>query len=83
MLGTLCRAPPDDEDRTMDALNTLRAILVGCAFVAAVLLTFQGQWFPAAVMFAGIAAHGGLWVYLRAQKRRDAANDPLHGLLEH
>ena len=67
----------------MDALNTLRAILVACAFVAAVLLTFQGQWFPAGVMFAGIAAHAGLWVYLRAQKRREAAEDPLHGLLEH
>ncbi|GGI05583.1 hypothetical protein [Egicoccus halophilus] len=57
----------------MDALNTLRAILVGCAFVAALLLAFDGQWVPAAVLFAGILAHFGLWGYLRAQRRRDAA----------
>jgi uncharacterized membrane protein len=58
----------------VDALNTLRAVLVGLAFVAAVILSFDGQWVPAAVMFLGIAAHFGLWWYLRAQKRRDAAN---------
>jgi CHASE2 domain-containing sensor protein len=57
----------------VDALNTLRAVLVGLAFVAAVILSFDGQWVPAAVMFLGIAAHFGLWGYLRAQKRRDAA----------
>ncbi len=66
----------------MDALNVLRAILVGCAFVAAILLTFQGQWFPAAVMFAGIAAHFGLWAYLRREKRAAAQADPLHELSE-
>ena len=64
----------------MDALNTLRAILVGCAFVAAVLLAFEGEWFPTAVMAAGIAAHFGLWAWLRAQKRREAEQDPLAGL---
>jgi CHASE2 domain-containing sensor protein len=58
----------------VDALNTLRAVLVGLAFVAAVILSFDGQWVPAAVMFLGIAAHFGLWGYLRAQKRRDAAD---------
>jgi CHASE2 domain-containing sensor protein len=57
----------------VDALNALRAVLVGLAFVAAVILSFDGQWVPAAVMFLGIAAHFGLWGYLRAQKRRDAA----------
>jgi hypothetical protein len=57
----------------MDALNTLRAVLVGLAFIAAVILGFDGQWVPAAVMFAGIAAHFGLWWYLRVQKRQDAA----------
>ena len=65
----------------MDALNTLRAVLVGCAFVAAVLLVSQGLWVPAAVMFAGIAAHFGLWVWLRAQRRREAPpGDTLGGL---
>jgi CHASE2 domain-containing sensor protein len=57
----------------VDALNTLRAVLVGLAFIAAVILSFDGQWIPAAVMFLGIAAHFGLWWHLRAQKRRDAA----------
>ncbi|MFA9432647.1 hypothetical protein [Egicoccus sp. AB-alg2] len=61
----------------MDALNTLRAILVGCAFVAAVLLAVDGQWVPAAVLFVGILAHFGLWGYLRAQKRRDAEQQGL------
>lgn len=59
----------------MDALNTLRAILVGVAFIAAVLLAFDGQWVPAAVLGVGIAAHFGLWAWLRAEKRRAA--DPL------
>jgi CHASE2 domain-containing sensor protein len=57
----------------MDALNTLRAVLVGLSFIAAVILAFDGQWIPAAVLFVGILAHFGLWGYLRAQKRRDAA----------
>jgi hypothetical protein len=56
----------------VDALNTLRAVLVGLAFVAALILSFDGQWVPAVVLFVGIAAHGALWGYLRAQKRRDA-----------
>lgn len=58
----------------MDALNTLRAVLVGCAFVAALLLLSRGMWVPAAVLFAGIAAHLGLFVWLRAQRRREAAS---------
>jgi CHASE2 domain-containing sensor protein len=57
----------------MDALNTLRAVLVGLAFIAAVILSFDGQWVPAAVMFVGIAAHFGLWGWLRAQKRRESS----------
>jgi hypothetical protein len=54
----------------MDALNTLRAVLVGLAFVAALILAFDGRWVPAAVLGVGIAAHFGLWAYLRAEKRR-------------
>jgi CHASE2 domain-containing sensor protein len=64
----------------VDALNTLRAILVGISFIAALLLAFSGQWIPAAVLGAGIAAHFGLWAWLRAEKRRDAEADPLAGL---
>lgn len=54
----------------MDALNTLRAILVAVAFVAAILLGARGEWLPAVVMFAGILAHFGLWGYLWRQKRQ-------------
>ncbi len=63
----------------MDALNTLRAILVACAFVAAILLAVQGQWTPAAVLFAGIGAHLWLFGYLRSERRkaRDRAFDQL------
>jgi hypothetical protein len=55
----------------MDALNTLRAILVGFAAVAATLLAVGGQWLPAAVMLLGILAHGALWLHLFLQRRRD------------
>jgi hypothetical protein len=61
----------------MDALNTLRAVLVGFAAIAAVLLGVRGQWVPTAIMVAGIAAHAGLWIHLRAQKRREAEEFPL------
>jgi hypothetical protein len=64
----------------VDALNTLRAVLVGLAFVAALLLAFDGQWVPAAVLGVGIAAHFGLWAWLRADKRRRAEADPLADL---
>lgn len=65
----------------MDALNTLRAILVGVALVAAMLLALQGSWVPAGVMFVGILAHFWLFAYLRAERRKAAEADPLHGLL--
>lgn len=55
----------------MDALNTLRAILVACAAVAAVLLGLRGEWAPALVLAAGITAHGVLWVVLWRQRIRD------------
>jgi Flp pilus assembly protein TadB len=56
----------------LDALNTMRAILVAFAAVAAVLLGVRGEWTPALVLTLGIGAHGLLWVYLRRQRRRDA-----------
>jgi CHASE2 domain-containing sensor protein len=57
----------------VDALNTLRAVLVATAFVAAILLAVRGQWFPAGVMAAGILAHFGLWAHLWKQRRDDEA----------
>ncbi len=56
----------------MDALNTLRAILVAFAAIAAVLLGVRGEWTPALVLGLGIAAHGLLWMYLWRQRRRDS-----------
>jgi Flp pilus assembly protein TadB len=55
----------------VDALNTLRAILVAFAAVAAVLLGVRGEWTPALVLTAGIVAHGLLWLYLWRQRARD------------
>jgi len=57
----------------VDALNTLRAILVAFAAVAAVLLGVRGEWTPALVLTLGIVAHGLLWVHLFRQRRRDGA----------
>jgi hypothetical protein len=53
-------------------MNTLRAILVAFATVAAILLGVRGEWTPALVLTAGIAAHGLLWVYLWRQRRQDS-----------
>lgn len=66
----------------MDALNTLRAVLVAFAAVAAILLTFQGQWFPAGILGAGILAHLALFAWLRMDKRRRAEHDPFQQLLQ-
>jgi len=66
----------------VDALNTLRAVLVAIAAIAATLLAFQGQWFPAAVLGAGIAAHLALFAYLRADRRRSGESDPFEQLLQ-
>jgi Flp pilus assembly protein TadB len=55
----------------VDALNTLRAILVACAAVAALLLGLRGEWAPALVLAVGITAHGLLWLYLWRQRVRD------------
>lgn len=56
----------------MDALNILRAVLVACAFVAALLLSFRGMWIPAVVLFLGIVAHLALFLYLHVQRRHEA-----------
>jgi hypothetical protein len=66
----------------MDALNTLRAVLVAFAAVAAILLTFQGQWFPAGILAAGIIAHLALFAWLRIDRRRSAGDDPFDRLLQ-
>ncbi len=57
----------------MDALNTLRAVLVGCALIATAILATQGMWIPVTVLTVGIAAHLALFVHQRgrrSQRRR-------------
>lgn len=68
---------PPDPGAAVDALNTLRAILVGITFVITLMLAADGQIIPAAVLAVGIAAHVALWRYLRAEKARTAEADPL------
>lgn len=57
----------------MDALNTLRAVLVGGTFVLAVMLAFDGRWMPAALLGLGILAHFGLWAHLHRERRQHTA----------
>lgn len=57
----------------MDALNALRAVLVGCALVATLILASRGQWIPVTVLSLGIAAHMALFAYQRRERRRRAA----------
>jgi hypothetical protein len=54
----------------LDALNTLRAVLVAGTFVLTLLLAFDGQWLPTAILSVGILAHLGLWVHLHRQKQQ-------------
>lgn len=63
----------------MDSLNTLRAVLVAAALLAAIILALNGMWVPAIVLTIGIAAHGLLWLYLwrtGAFDRDEAATPP-------
>ena len=56
----------------MDALNWARAVLVGCALVATVLLAVDGRWVPVTILTVGILAHFWLFAHLQAQRRREA-----------
>jgi hypothetical protein len=48
----------------MDSINTLRAILVGSAALAALVAAVFGRWLVAGVLAVAIAAHGAVWLYL-------------------
>jgi hypothetical protein len=54
-----------------NGLNTLRAVLVGMAFLASLYLAFNGQWLPTLVLGVGIVAHGLMWLYLWRQGPTD------------
>ncbi|CAN5395527.1 hypothetical protein BH23ACT7_BH23ACT7_09830 [soil metagenome] len=55
----------------MAAVNTLRAILVAGAVLAAVVAAANRQWAAAAVLVVGVAVHGLLSVYQHRTSARD------------
>lgn len=57
---------------TVDALNLLRAVLVGCALIATIILATRGQWVPVTVLSIGIAAHLALFIRQLVVRRADA-----------
>jgi hypothetical protein len=46
------------------AVHRLRMILVGCSVVAALVLLRSGETIPAALLLAGVGAHGALSLWL-------------------
>jgi hypothetical protein len=58
----------------VDALNTLRAVLVAGTFLLTILLAVDGQWLPTAILSVGILAHLVLWVHLHRVKQRTAGH---------
>lgn len=59
------------------SLNTLRAILVGLAAVAFVILLVFRQFLAATFLGVGITFHGLLWVHLWRRARAANERDPL------
>jgi hypothetical protein len=48
----------------MESLNTMRAILVAGAVVAALIAAAFGVWSAAGVLTVGVVAHGAMWWYI-------------------
>jgi hypothetical protein len=51
----------------MDAVNSLRAVLVAGAALAAVVAAVAGMWLTVAILAVGLVGHGLLWVRLHRQ----------------
>jgi hypothetical protein len=49
----------------MESVNTMRAILVAGAVVAAIIAAALGMWTASLVLAVGIAGHFALWAYVR------------------
>lgn len=65
------------EGDAMSAIETLRAILVAGAVVAAVVATTYGRWITAAVLLGAVAVHGYTTLYLRRLRlARTARSSP-------
>ena len=53
-----------EQERTMESVNTMRAILVAGAVVAAIVAAALGVWTAALIMAVGVAGHFALWAYV-------------------
>ncbi|CAN5696357.1 MAG: hypothetical protein M3493_02610 [Actinomycetota bacterium] len=53
----------------MESVNTMRAVLVAGAVLAAVVAAIFQLWPVVAIMLAAIVAHGLMWVYLHRLDR--------------
>lgn len=53
----------------MDAINTLRAVLVGGAMVAMVVAAMHGLWRTVGLLAVGLMGHAWLWVQLSRTAR--------------
>ncbi len=53
----------------MQSVNTLRAVLVAGAVLAAVVAAIFGLWSVVGIMVAAVVAHGLMWVYLHRLDR--------------
>lgn len=51
----------------MSSIETLRAVLVAGAVVAAAVAAMAGLWLPAGVLVVAVAVHGVLTPYIRRQ----------------
>ncbi|MBA2730246.1 MAG: hypothetical protein H0U48_05810 [Euzebyaceae bacterium] len=53
----------------MQSVNTMRAVLVAGAVLAAVVAAIFGLWSVVGIMVAAVVAHGLMWVYLHRLDR--------------
>lgn len=51
----------------MSSIETLRAVLVASAVVAAAVAAMAGLWLPAGVLMIAVVVHGVLTPYIRRQ----------------
>jgi hypothetical protein len=53
----------------MQSVNTMRAVLVAGAVLAAVVAAIFGLWSVVGIMVTAVVAHGLMWVYLHRLDR--------------
>lgn len=74
--GTLGHVPLEESLVLDNGLNTLRAVLVGLALVAAIILAVNGQWLATGVLTVAIVAHGLMWLYIWKRDEADRPAEP-------